>query len=129
MAAQPSEGFSIGGCTQFTGLQVSITAPGPGTIVVWGWDSVVIYHTMGTRDNVWVKISQSPTDCIDDRWLTLVTIDSALPSDSQWPTMVPHRIDVVTAGSYTYYTNGVQQEGMSGAFLRYGTMVATFYPS
>ena len=125
--AQPT--MAVGAtCTQFTGLLVTITVPVNGTIVVYGWASTTVTHTTPVRDNVWFKVGATPTDCLDDLWLALVTIDGDLPNDIQWPIVVMNRIESVTAGTYSYYMNGIRQGG-AAATLRYGTLVAVFYPA
>jgi hypothetical protein len=126
-----STGTTIGStCTNYAGMQVTITVPGSGTIVVSAWASEVISHTTGTRDNHWFKVSQDPTDCLDDDYIGLITIDADLPSDSQWPAVYTQRVTSVIVGTYTFYMNGIMVGGQdSGDTFRYGNMVAVFYPA
>jgi len=117
-------------CTQYASMDVTIVAPQAGTIIIHAWFVEMISHTNGIRDNHWFKIGVASNDCSVDQWLGVFTVDSGLPTDTVWRSLTADRIVPVSAGSYTYYLNGMMNTGQNaGDQFLYGAMSAVFYPS
>ena len=116
-------------CTDY--MNVTITVPSAGTIVISAWQYAILDHWLGTIDTLYTKISTSNSDCGWDEWLGVTGVGSNLPSDIDYPQLHSlQRMYDVTAGTYTYYVNAQMVTGQSALDqFGHGNVVAVFYPS
>ena len=117
-------------CTHFANSQVSITVPGPGTIIASATIQVTLAHTAGIEDLVWISIDTMPADCPLGSRLLIANVEEAEGSGNYIETIPGIRpLDVTTAGTYSFYINGYMVNGQSGGdeFTR-AELVAVFYP-
>lgn len=99
----------------YSGGTVTITVPSSGTIVVEANVWVLLDHTTGTSDQLVLNIGTSATDGGDAYNNVYWTVPSAMPTYPQGnKTFTVRRHFTVTAGTYTYYLNGVMPTGASG---------------
>ena len=122
----------LGGvCSAYTGADVAITVPGPGTVVVQAVFMIRLDHILADNDEVDVYLESSPGLCIDLNSVKLVTVDVTQPSGIYWDEVSMLRpFTVPGAGTYTYYVNGVGFGGVGvGDVYAYASLVAVFYPS
>lgn len=119
-------------CTTYVGAEVTIRAPGPGTIIVRATVGVGINHTFGVSDTARVVIGTSPTDCDLNNYTAFVSIPWSLPTETVHYVTVPiqRAVPVSGAGTFTFYVNAVMDTGAS-ALDRFdsASVVAVFYPS
>jgi hypothetical protein len=118
-------------CTHHTNGNVTITVPGPGTIVVTSTVKISLDHTAGTDDVPRVFIGTNATDCTIDAWRAFLTISETQATDTYWVNIfVQKPFTIPAAGTYTYYVNGNMWSGQSGGdiYLASGT-IAVFYPA
>lgn len=112
-------------------MQLTITVPADGQIVISAWQYDLLSHTSGQTDAYWFKITTDVATCdaIDDQ-LGVYYIESGASTAVYGSTQSSQWIETVTAGTYTYYMAGYMAAGQD-AVDRYvrGTMVAVFYPS
>lgn len=119
-------------CTDYDGLILPITVPGPGTIVVESIVSVQFYHTNSQLGFADLYIGTSPTDCTDDIGLgadyVFHYVDSNLPTGQHyaWPAM-RKILHVDSAGTHTFYVTG-RDTGTDSVYFRNAYMDATFIP-
>lgn len=119
-----------GACTQIDGLEVTITVPANGFVAIHTSLVLIIDHTSPTRDIVLFKISSTPLDCIEDMWSGVEVVVDQQPTSWYWPTTATDRVELVTAGTYTFYVSIWMTAGMSlGDAFWTGNTVAVFYPS
>ena len=127
-----------GGCTNYAGGEVSITVPGPGFIKV---DAQAVMrleaHTSGTTDIMNVFIGDSNVDCTSSDPAggyrsTSWDVSSAVPSwsggKSEATIPVSRTFLVNSAGTYTYYLNGIRGSGSGTGGFWFAGMQAMFYP-
>ena len=127
--ARTGLGFSITtSCTPM--IQVSITVPAGGIIVLHAWQYIVLDHTNGVSDAYWTKVSNSPSDCAVDEYLGVFYLDTSVATGSYTQVMTLTRFETVSAGTYTFYLNGIMMAGQSNpdAVFRCN-ILAVFYPS
>jgi hypothetical protein len=95
-------------CVNYAPAQVTINAPGAGTIFVTGNAQMILFHTTGTTDEFQIAIGTSPTDCGDFYSDVTWSTPAALPSFSySYQSFTATRaFQVSSAGQYTYYLNG-----------------------
>jgi len=147
IALAPAQGTrmvhrSVGGtvalgatCTHYPGAQVSITAPGPGTVVVSATVGIGITHAQGTDDVALVVVANSQTACEMDNFTAFVSVPAGLPSAAypatHYFTTVPilHPF-AVGAGTHTYFVNGMMTVGGGpGDRFDSASLVVVFYPA
>ncbi len=117
------------GCTRYAGSEVTLTVPGPGTIVVSAVLVVLLEHAAGTRDDNWDMLSDSTTDCSYSATAALAVVTDSEPTDIYWESVPLLRTFAVpAAGTYTYGINGVMHFGASALDAFYSaSVVAVFY--
>lgn len=115
----------------YAGGQVTITAPQSGTVIVEANAWMKLGHVNGTQDFLQLVIGTTTNDMIGNAWDTVSwTVPSAYPTTSgEHCTFTVRRMFAVTAGTYTYYLNGVMWYGANNddAFW-FSSMHAIFYP-
>ena len=118
-------------CTHYGDANVSITVPGPGTIIVTATIQVTLAHAAGTEDLVWMFIGRTATDCALGTRLLIANVEETEGSGNYIETVPGIRpVDVTGAGTYTFYVNGFMVNGQSSGdeFTR-AEIVAVYYPS
>ena len=117
-------------CTQFVGMEVTITVPSNGIVVLSSTIVLTLNHDQGIRDSVWIKISPTTGDCADDLWNRAEVVVEDMPTNTYWKTIHLDRIEPVFPGAHTYYVNAKMDSGVSmyDSFWN-GSIVAVFYPS
>jgi hypothetical protein len=125
-----------GGCSNAGGTSITLTAPVAGRVVVRGKASLRIQHLMGSSDEIWTAVGDSPTDCPSDfgHALVVTRIPSALPTfESAGGNLMiqaePVRVFDVAAGEHTFYLNFAQLTGAGNDDATYRAMEATFHPN
>jgi len=118
-------------CTRFTGAEVTIDVPGPGTVVVTAVVVLDVSHTSGTRDLANVVIQQALTTCPIDPYRGLVVVQAGLPTDSYAVNVPLQRPFTVSGtGTITLGVNGQMAQGHDAGDQFYtASLVAVFYPS
>ncbi len=117
-------------CTHFANSQVSITVPGPGTIIVSATIQVTLSHAAGIEDLVWLFIDTAPADCPLGIRLIIADVEGA-EGDGNYAVTIPgiRPLDVTAPGTYSFYVNGFMQNGQSqGDEFTRAELVAVFYP-
>ncbi len=118
-------------CTHYVGAEVSISAPGPGTIVVIATVGVGVNHSFGLSDEARIVIATSPTDCTLNNFTAFVSVPYSLPTDPFHFETVPlsRPFNVNGPATVTFYINGVMAHG-ADASDRFdsASIVAVFYP-
>jgi len=121
-------------CTNHPAGNITITAPGPGSVLVSNqtWSRVV--HTNGVEDGLRTVLSSTAgADCGTWQWATMRTIPAAMPTFNEVAenannSMLAKRSFVVpSAGTYTFYLNVYGSGGTGHDFWWSGT-TATFIP-
>ena len=119
-------------CTHYPGAEVSLSPPGPGTVVVSATVGVGINHTFGIDDEARIVVASGPTDCTLDNFTAFVSVPRALATSSFYFETVPilRPFPIRVAGPYTFYVNGVIASGWD-PIDRFdsASLVATFYPA
>jgi hypothetical protein len=112
-------------------MQLTITVPADGQIVISAWQYDLLSHTNGQTDAYWFKITIDVARCdLIDNQLGVYYIESGASSAVYGSTQSSQWIETVTAGTYTYYLAGYMAAGQDAAdWYARGTMVAVFYPS
>jgi len=118
-------------CTEISGMTISLSVPGAGTIAVHAKMTVTMFHETGTQSSAALTFSNVSTDCTHDVWTSLVVIDSPTPSTAFVFTVpVDHMFTVTAAGAYTYHLSGLAYHGVSGDIAVFKvTEIAVFYPA
>lgn len=118
-------------CTNYAGSAITITVPGPGTVVVTSEVRLSIEHTAGTEDLPRVFLGTSTMDCTVDDWRSFDTIASNDATASYFITLFVHEpFAISAAGTFTFYVNGNMFVGASPSDAFYGSgTIAVFYPS
>ncbi len=117
-------------CRNYSGGQITITAPRNGTVVVEANVRMRLGHVSGTRDLLVLLIDSTNTNCsyaFDEvNW----SIPASYPSSTQEEyTFTVRRAFNVGAGARTFYLNGVMSSGGAGDdYFWYAQLHATFYP-
>jgi hypothetical protein len=120
------------GWTQYDDSQVTLSVPGPGWIVVEASVWTRLNHTEGTRDRVFVAISEYPNQAPTD-----AAAHNSWEIPESWPTggeagmtLYPHNtFRVSSAGTYTYYLVGIMHEGQDALdVFSYALMRGIYYP-
>lgn len=115
------------GCTNY--WEIAITVPSDGTVVVRAQVRVVIEHTVGTRDLLNAAIARSPLACGIGPYTLPVDIPVDHPTAIQFFGFTLQSAYSVTAGTSTFYVNGIMNVGASaGDLFEEINMVAVFYP-
>ncbi len=132
MASDTQQGGQLIGssCTHYTGSEITITVPSGGKIVITATVTIQVEHSLNVRDTVQLFLGGTISDCTTDAYYAAWRIDSNLPdSTHHFPTPLQETFTVSTAGTYTFYLNGIMVEGSSAADLfSHSSMVAVFYP-
>jgi len=119
-------------CTNHEGSSVSITTPGPGTIVVSGQVALRASHTNGVEDYAWVYVGTTPTNCAPDAPASglsgTITLPASLPTMTPlvWTVPVHRVVPAPVAGTYTFYVNG---HGTTTVQFWYSSLVPVFLPT
>ena len=135
LVAQASRGgpVTIGAtCTHYPGAQVSISVPGPGTVVVSATVGVGINHTFGLNDTARIVVASSPMDCTLDNYTGFISVPRALSTDSAYFETIPllRAFGVSGRSTITIYVNGVMDSGFDPRDrFDSASLVATFYPA
>ncbi len=121
-------------CNSYLGAEVTLTVPGPGTIVVTAQLQLFIEHGQGTDQVVRIGLSGvSGEGCSEDAPVFggFFFISAPQPSDTYvFNPFLQRPFVIVNAGTYTYYVDTGMTSGASiGDRLAGGVMVAVFYPS
>jgi len=118
-------------CTHYTGSDVTVTVPGPGTIVIWATVSVGLNHTIGTIDSAWILLSDRASDCVRGPSTGYGYVWGADPSGMHYETVPLLRsFSVSGSGSTTYGVNGIMSLGQdSGDTFVSAFITAVFYAS
>ncbi len=113
----------------YSGGQVTITVPRSGTIVVQANANVVLDHVNGILKTLVLNIGTTNTDGGDYPNAILYDIPAAFPTfPTALQTFTVRKAFTVTAGTYTYYLNGLIYQGASGNDnFNYSAMEAIFY--
>jgi hypothetical protein len=115
-------------CTNY--LQVTITVPSGGTVLVQAQVWVAIDHTFGTRDLANLRIADAPGSCGLSPYTSPVDVPADAPTATSFSGVFLQTPFPVTAGTYTFYFNGFMGVGQNALDnFYYGNMVAVFYPS
>jgi hypothetical protein len=125
-------GPTIGGaCTNYADLDLNITVPSNGTIVVTALVLVHIDHTLTIEDRWIITVSQDPGFCgVNPPGYFIDVVPSDTANTIVWESGSVQVIFPVTAGSYTFHLNGRMVSGPdAGDWFDRGNMVAVFYPS
>ncbi len=112
--------------------EVTITVPGPGTIIVSGTVTVNLDHDIGTRDRAKFIIWETDGECLSGSWYGYWYDVAADHPDGHYRGSVPlwRSYDILSAGTYTYYMNGVVESGHGGYdYIMWTSLTAVFYPS
>jgi len=110
-------------------MNVTITVPSSGQLVVQSWFYSALEHTAPGTDSFWFKLSPALNDCSIDAHLGVFIVMN-MPTDTYYKTDSSLRIDAVTAGTYNYNLNGMMMVGQSSGDLVFrGSVLAVFYPS
>jgi hypothetical protein len=118
-------------CLNYANAAVTITVPGPGTVVVQANAYMIADHTTGTRNYMILGIGTTMTDCgsvyDESRW----DIPAAWPTASGISQTVPvaRSFTIAAAGTYTYYLNGYMSSGYVASTDRFwfANLIATFH--
>lgn len=118
-------------CQAFVGSAVTITVPGPGTVVVTATVIVRLDHTIGTRDNAWLSVTSTPADCTFTAENSLALVPDVEPTAWYYVTVPILRAFVAPgSGTYTHYMNGIMIAGASPSdSFANSVMIAVYYPS
>ena len=117
-------------CARSVGSEVSITVPGPGTIVATAKVWVALEHSGGATDQIVVTVNAT-TNCTRDLWAGDALASFSLPADYYYYNVpVVRPFGVAAAGTYTYGVNGVMLQGASaGDGIHKSILVLVYYPS
>jgi hypothetical protein len=117
-------------CTNYAGGQITITVPRNGTIVVEANVRMLLAHVNGTDDYLVLNLDTTNTNCSSAFDQVDWTIPGAYPtSTAKNYTFTVRRAFTVSAGTHTFYLNGVMGSGGAGDDqFWYARLHATFYP-
>jgi len=118
-------------CAEVNGAAVTLTVPGPGTVVVTATVWVRLEHTAGSPEQAVFLLSPTSADCTDDRWHTYYTLANDEPTGYYINSVfVMEPLPVGAAGTYTLYLNARMTTGVTAndGILSVGT-IGVFYPS
>jgi hypothetical protein len=120
-------------CTNYGDGQVSVAATGPGYVIVMVDAWIHISKTVNENDRIRVHIGTNATEC---SWTA-----NHYAAIHSWPTGTPTgttvyeqvsttgRFQVATAGTYTYYLNGIHDTGTTNnPIFYYANLNAIFVP-
>jgi len=113
---------------RYTEVDVTITVPGPGTVVVTAMQTVRIDHTSGSLDGIDIYLADTPAFCAGDGWSGLAYVGQNQPTDVYYVNVPLQEPFPVTAGTHTFYINGVGfAGGGTGDEFWFGSMIAVYY--
>lgn len=118
-------------CTHYPGAEVSIEAPGAGTVVVRATVGVGVNHTFGLSDEARIFVADSAADCTLDNYTAFVSVPASLPSDARYYETIPllRPFPISAMGTHTFYVNGLMAQGFGpGDRFDSASLVATYYP-
>jgi hypothetical protein len=118
-------------CAAYTGADVTITAPGPGTVVVWAAFMIQLDHSAGSSDEVDMYLEDTAGSCLNANWAKFMTVYAQEPTGIYWDEVSMIRpFAVAGPGTYTYHVNGQGFGGVgAGDNYQYASLVAVYYPS
>ena len=117
-------------CINHASGNITVTVPGPGTVLVTNRTWIYEAHTNGS--NEWHTVVVSDTvdaGCTDWAFMNILSIPSQLPTYTAFNpnTMVVHKsFEVPSAGTYTFYVN--VRAGSTGTRFWYSGSTATYIP-
>ncbi|OGS51475.1 MAG: hypothetical protein A3K65_04215 [Euryarchaeota archaeon RBG_16_68_12] len=121
---------SIQTCTDY--MSITITVPGPGTIVVTEVIHIWVDHTTGTADGWWFYVETTGGDCADTppyNWIDYLGSGDTSGNYNKMGTLI-RPFTVSAAGTYTYHANLRMWVGGNALDrAQAGFMLAVFYPS
>ena len=123
----------MSGCTNY--IQINVTVPGPGKVVLISTIHWWIDHDTAIGDGYMASHRTDPTDCTTIAGgpeVLFGEVDDSLPADAIVNTggTVVNIFSVPGAGTYSYYLNSRMWTGESvDDRIRNASTVATFYPS
>jgi len=119
-----------GTCSQYSGAEVTLTVPGPGTVVVTANPIIVLPHNAGTRNAVRVFLDTTSAVCTSDGYYAWTEVRGGLPGPEDYVAqLTPQKpFAIASAGTYAFYLNGILYDTGPASFYR-GSIVAVFYPS
>ncbi len=118
-------------CTHYPGAEVTISVPGPGTIVVSAVVGVGVNHEAGTNDEARIVLATSTTDCTVDNHTAFISVPFSLPTDQFHFSTVPllRAHSVGGPATVTFYVNGVMALGAdAGDRFDSASLVAVYHP-
>ena len=118
-------------CAAYTGSEVTITVPGPGTVVVTSYVMIRIGHTAAASEDISMAvINAAPDTCPNNSYTSFENVVANSPTGSYIKnTFIQIPFTVAGAGSYTYYLNARHFFGPGGTTIERATLIAVFYPS
>lgn len=109
---------------------MTITVPGPGTVVVSANAEFQIQHASGTTDLVFLYLGTSTSSCVADAFSERHSIPGNLPTDTyNFGMFVQKPFAIAAAGTYTVYLNPSMVVASANDWITDAAMIAVFYPS
>jgi len=120
-------------CTDYDDLVVTVSAPGPGIIVVNANIQLWVRHTQGNWDYARMWIGTSPTDCTDELGFgadtTYFKVEPEMPSTVMHPWLTMRKLlHVEKAGTTTFYVTGTNAGTPNTVSFFFGHMDAMYIP-
>jgi len=116
-------------CRNYSGGQITITAPRAGVVVVEANVRMMLGHNEGTKDQMTLNLDTTTTDCYSVYDQVTWTIPAAYPTATDEYTFTVRRAFNVTTGAHTFYLNGMMNSGGAGDDKFWNARLhATFYP-
>ena len=125
--------YMTASCVNYQYGYVTVSAPGPGVVIVEANAWVVLNHVVGTEDYLILAIDTSNTECYGTSVDQVVyDIGASEPSESGiYRTFTVRRAFPVAAGDTTFYLNGSVQDGNDDAdfdVFYFASLHALFIP-
>jgi hypothetical protein len=126
-------GLAISGCTNV--LEVNLTAPSAGTLVLTATIHVWVEHTTGTQDQINAQVATSGSDCSESdstRIGYIQDVPASAPTESfiNMEGTFVNAFSVTAAGQLTYFLNVAMEAGQSaGDAVSEASFVLVFYPA
>jgi hypothetical protein len=123
-------------CTNFTNVQVTVNVTAGHVVEIVGTAWVRLGHTSGTKDEGYLVVGMTPTDCSgvtnpnNGFFAAPFSVSAAATTDGATNVTVPFRqlFSATTTGSLTFYLNGIMTSGADpGDRFWFGNMAAHVY--
>jgi len=115
-------------CNPYGGAVVSVVAPSAGHVAVRANVQLLVDHTGGVGDFLYVHVGASPTDCSASLGEAAFVTMGPEPTGFYYPTVPVSRLFTVPGpGTYTYYVTGFAASNFNDSFWKAG-LLATFHP-